>query len=120
VVKASWGAKRQCLNCSARFYDLGRVPIVCPKCGAQFEPEVFVRGRKRAAALAAAAAAKSKASKAAPAKAKDVVEEVPAPDEEAAETADDDEEEEVIEDTSELGEEDVAEVVEGVDKEEET
>lgn len=28
------GLKRTCVECSARFYDLNRVPAVCPKCGA--------------------------------------------------------------------------------------
>lgn len=34
------GLKRTCQNetCSSRFYDLGRVQIVCPACGAAFQP----------------------------------------------------------------------------------
>lgn len=30
------GTKRTCQSCSARFYDLARTPIVCPKCGADY------------------------------------------------------------------------------------
>lgn len=30
------GTKRTCLNCEARFYDLARVPAICPKCGTEF------------------------------------------------------------------------------------
>ncbi len=30
--KPEWGAKRACASCGARFYDLNRTPIVCPKC----------------------------------------------------------------------------------------
>jgi len=37
VAKAELGVKRRCLNCSAPFFDLDRVPIVCPKCGTVFQ-----------------------------------------------------------------------------------
>jgi uncharacterized protein (TIGR02300 family) len=36
VVKAELGTKRTCPSCAARFYDLLKSPIVCPKCGANF------------------------------------------------------------------------------------
>ncbi|MGB0671459.1 MAG: TIGR02300 family protein, partial [Rhodospirillales bacterium] len=32
MAKPEWGTKRACQSCGARFYDLGRNPIVCPKC----------------------------------------------------------------------------------------
>ena len=38
MVKAEWGTKRTCPNCGARYYDLRHDPIVCPKCGAAFDP----------------------------------------------------------------------------------
>ena len=60
MVKASWGTKRTCQNCAARFYDLNKAPIKCPKCGREHDREDFVkvrRGRQTAAATAAAAAA---------------------------------------------------------------
>jgi uncharacterized protein (TIGR02300 family) len=63
VVKASWGTKRTCQNCAARFYDLNKAPIKCPKCGREHDREDFVkvrRGRQTAAAAAKAAAAKKK------------------------------------------------------------
>jgi len=37
VAKAELGLKRRCLNCNAPFFDLNRVPIVCPKCHAVFQ-----------------------------------------------------------------------------------
>jgi uncharacterized protein (TIGR02300 family) len=37
VAKPELGTKRQCRNCGNRFYDLGRDPILCPKCGTLFE-----------------------------------------------------------------------------------
>ena len=46
------GAKQICPTCSTKFYDLGRRPAVCPKCGAQFDPEEAMRNRRvRARAL---------------------------------------------------------------------
>jgi uncharacterized protein (TIGR02300 family) len=37
VSKPELGAKRQCQNCGARFFDLNRDPIICPKCGTVFQ-----------------------------------------------------------------------------------
>ena len=36
MVKAELGIKRTCPSCAARFYDLLKNPIVCPKCGTNF------------------------------------------------------------------------------------
>jgi uncharacterized protein (TIGR02300 family) len=36
MVSAELGTKRTCPNCAARFYDLLRDPIMCPKCGTSF------------------------------------------------------------------------------------
>jgi len=52
VAKPEWGSKRVCPSCSAHYYDL-RKPIgeiVCPQCGARFDPEaVLKRARARVA-----------------------------------------------------------------------
>ena len=32
VAKPELGTKRLCANCGAKFYDLSKDPIVCPKC----------------------------------------------------------------------------------------
>jgi len=37
MTKPELGTKRVCTNCSARYYDLNKTPITCPKCGAPFE-----------------------------------------------------------------------------------
>jgi uncharacterized protein (TIGR02300 family) len=37
VAKPELGAKRQCQHCGAKFFDLNRDPIVCPKCGTVFQ-----------------------------------------------------------------------------------
>ena len=36
MVKAELGTKRTCPSCAARFYDLLKNPILCPKCGVSF------------------------------------------------------------------------------------
>ncbi len=40
------GAKQICPNCQSKFYDLGRRPAVCPKCGTSFDPEEALRSRR--------------------------------------------------------------------------
>jgi uncharacterized protein (TIGR02300 family) len=58
VAKPELGTKRVCQSCGAKFYDLSKDPITCPKCGAVYEIVVPVtRGGRPAAAAAAAAAA---------------------------------------------------------------
>ncbi len=32
MVDVSWGQKHFCLPCRTRFYDMGRHPVVCPRC----------------------------------------------------------------------------------------
>lgn len=44
--KAEWGIKRICMACSAKFYDLHRDPVDCPKCGSRFDPELAIRGKR--------------------------------------------------------------------------
>src|ERR1700684_587958 len=40
------GAKQICPTCSTKFYDLGRRPAHCPKCGSEFDPEEALRSRR--------------------------------------------------------------------------
>jgi len=40
VAKPDLGTKRLCAGCGAKFYDLNRTPIVCPKCDTEFVPVV--------------------------------------------------------------------------------
>ncbi|HTW27048.1 MAG TPA: TIGR02300 family protein [Acetobacteraceae bacterium] len=35
MAKPELGTKRVCVACGARFYDLTKVPAVCPKCGTE-------------------------------------------------------------------------------------
>jgi uncharacterized protein (TIGR02300 family) len=45
--KAELGTKRICPSCASRFYDLGKRPIVCPKCQTSFEPETLLKPRRQ-------------------------------------------------------------------------
>ncbi len=37
MAKPELGTKRLCASCGAKFYDLNKTPITCPKCGTAFE-----------------------------------------------------------------------------------
>jgi uncharacterized protein (TIGR02300 family) len=43
VAKPELGAKRQCQACGAKFFDLNKDPIVCPKCGTVFQGAMRTR-----------------------------------------------------------------------------
>ena len=106
MAKAELGMKLTCESCGARFYDLNKQPGICPKCGtANARPVIFKASRGRPAEEKIAAQ-KAPVAAAAPADEDDV------PEAEAEE----DEDEAVIEDTSDLGEDDDVEVP--VEKEE--
>ena len=124
MAKPEWGTKRICPSCGARYYDLMRDPVVCPKCSTPFDPEAFLKARR---ARPAAPVEKELE----PVSAEEVdpdleTEEVEtAEDEEEEEGAvpleeAEEEEEELIEDASELGEDedDMAEVIDNVEEEE--
>ena len=53
MAKPELGTKRQCQSCGAKFYDLNKDPILCPKCGAAFVA-VALTARGRAAEAVAA------------------------------------------------------------------
>jgi uncharacterized protein (TIGR02300 family) len=64
VAKPELGTKRLCGSCAAKFYDLNKDPIVCPKCGTTFVVTAPVSRRADAAAAATAAAAAAAAARA--------------------------------------------------------
>ena len=118
-----WGVKRQCQECGARFYDLKRSKVVCPKCDTPFKLEAQNKA-KRAIATPPKAAP--------PAPPKDVAEKpdqtgmsaedkvlkkfaVDITDNKFDADGDDDEDENIFEDASELGkdEDDMAKVIDG-------
>ncbi len=143
MAKPEWGLKRLCPNCGTRYYDMRHDPIVCPKCGAHFDAEAVVKTRRSRApvvtetALGPIVAEEVDPELVAAIASEDVPDNLPPEgnvvEAETEEDADADadetiegeeeaeEEEEVIEDASELGEDedDMAEVIENVDEEEE-
>ena len=54
MAKPELGTKRLCGNCGAKFYDLSKDPIICPKCETVFHPVVLAT-RSRGGAAAAVA-----------------------------------------------------------------
>jgi len=102
VVKANWGSKRTCQSCGARFYDLSKSPIKCPKCGREHDREDFVKVRRgRGAAAATAAATAAAAAAAAKAAAKKKVDEAALSGDELPDVEGD----EALEDADDLGDE---------------
>lgn len=100
MAKVDLGMKLTCESCGARFYDLNKQPGICPKCGTANARPVIFKASRRPSAEDREKAANLAAHKA-PSKA-------PASDddEDAVADSDDDEDEDVIEDTSDLGEDD--------------
>jgi exodeoxyribonuclease-5 len=45
MLKTKFGVKRLCQACGSRFYDLGKRPVVCPRCGAEVDLERSKRTR---------------------------------------------------------------------------
>jgi uncharacterized protein (TIGR02300 family) len=72
VAKPELGTKRLCAGCGAKFYDLNKDPIHCPKCGVVYEVAVAARP--------------SRAEPVAPVARPPVPEEVPVPEPQEVET----------------------------------
>ena len=56
MAKPDLGTKRLCGNCGAKFYDLSKTPIVCPKCETIFVVAPVTRARPEPAAAVPRAA----------------------------------------------------------------
>ena len=94
VAKAELGVKLTCENCETRFYDLNKIPGVCPKCGTtNTRPVIFKASRRTGDAVLPK---KDEA----PAKPKDELVDIDSP-------SDDTSTDDIIEDTSDLGDDDV-------------
>lgn len=46
MAKPEWGTKRTCTSCDAKFYDMTKRPVVCPKCGTELAVDKPVRSRR--------------------------------------------------------------------------
>lgn len=96
MVKPALGDKHTCVSCGVRFFDLGRTPAVCPKCGTEqpAEPPKLKR--------AAPAAEEQK---------KPVKAVVPAGNDAEEDVADDTADDDILEDAEDL--DDDADAIEG-------
>ena len=116
MAKPEWGQKRTCNSCSCRFYDMGRAPITCPKCGSTVEPEMPFKVRRGSSAPVEPKVAAPVLNN----PELDADDLVAMDDDEAMDGDDESEEDEsgLIEDASDLGEDDddMAEVLEHVDE----
>lgn len=117
MAKPEWGVKRVCQSCAAKFYDLGRSPITCPKCAAPFDPEALLKSRRsRPTPAKAAKPEKSAALAGADTESGDPPDADDVPDDIGAEIGglsddDDSDDDSVPVDASELGDDDVSVVV---------
>lgn len=104
MIKPEWGAKRQCPKCNTRFYDLGaNEPVHCINCGNEWAPEPVLKSKQPLSFDTAPKAEKEK---------------VEGEDAELVEDIDLDETPADPDEDPDLGEDDLAEVVDP-DKEEE-
>ena len=46
MAKPEWGKKRICSSCNTKYYDLNKSPIICPSCGAEFNPNDYLKSKK--------------------------------------------------------------------------
>jgi uncharacterized protein (TIGR02300 family) len=121
LAKPEWGTKRICPSCGTRYYDLLRKPVICPKCTTPFDPEAFLKSRRSRPAAPLEKELE-------PVGAEELDTELEPDEPDAVEEEDEavpleeaeEEDEELLEDASELGEDedDMAEVIENVDDEE--
>lgn len=131
LVNPDWGTKRVCPSCDARFYDMKREPIVCPKCQTTLDLNAAAKPKRSKPAPAPAkpapppavveAVSDEVAAAAADPVAEDAEAEAIKEDGAPVEAASDDEDEDdVMEDVSDLGkdEDDMAEVMEHVEDKE--
>ena len=111
MAKPEWGTKRLCTSCGARFYDMNRQPIECPKCSTVIDPEQTTR-LKRSRSNVAEEPTKAKSAKVATSE-DDI-------DDDADDLVDDDADDDVLEDASDLSDddEDFEEFVDGADPKE--
>src|ERR1700738_560484 len=123
VAKPEWGSKRICPSCGARYYDLLREPVICPKCATPFDAEAFLKSRRSRPAPPVEKELEPVGADEIDAEVE--TEEAEATEEEETEEeeeeeAEEEEDEELLEDASELGEDedDMAEVIENVEEEE--
>lgn len=118
MADADLGQKRACPSCSGKFYDLGKVPAVCPYCGAVFNPDDLIRGRNRKPPAQEETKDKADDKPADDGDALDDEVTLPEDIDDVEVDGDSDDDDDVLEDASDLGEDesDLDEVMEHVEK----
>lgn len=101
-MKPEWGTKRTCHKCAAHFYDLNKAEFNCPKCETAYTPTDFTLKHLKAAE---GSGKKEMRKKSIPSSLEDQIENI------GADIDTDLEEEDLIEDTADLDDEDVADVI---------
>ena len=97
MAKPELGMKRVCPKCDTRYYDMTKLPPVCPSCGTVYDPEEVMGARRgRSAVLEDAKKAKEQQAMAADDNLLDI-------DDDAVPEAEGDQDPSLIEDASELG-----------------
>tara|TARA_B110001452_G_C14820074_1_gene286267 strand:- start:48 stop:422 length:375 start_codon:yes stop_codon:yes gene_type:complete len=46
MAKPEWGIKRICPACGLKYYDFNNLPITCPACNTEFDPDIYLKSRK--------------------------------------------------------------------------
>ena len=120
MAKPEWGTKRICPSCGTRYYDMTRDPIVCPKCSTPFDPEAFLKSRRSRPAPPVEKELEPVGAEEIDADIETEEAEPAEEEEEGVPLEENEEDEELIEDASELGEDedDMAEVIDNVEEEE--
>jgi uncharacterized protein (TIGR02300 family) len=121
VAKPEWGTKRICPSCGTRYYDLLREPVICPHCSTPYDPEAFLKSRRARPIPVADKELEPVGAEEVDAELETEEVDVAEEEEEAVSLEEaEEEDEELLEDASELGEDedDMAEVIENVEEEE--
>ena len=121
LAKPEWGTKRICQSCTSKFYDFGRLPIVCPSCGTEYDPEAILKSRRGRTASREKANKEAERAREVAAASAEPEAEVAIEDDADLEVGDDEAAEPVIEDTDDLGgdmDEDLGDVPVSKDEEE--
>ncbi|MGB8839730.1 MAG: TIGR02300 family protein [Aliidongia sp.] len=117
------GTKRICQSCAAKYYDLNRAPILCPKCQAEFDPAAGVKLRSDTSYKAHSGRARSVFGRSNTADNAEVTASAPAEHDDLAdgdEKPEVDDDDEAVEDVAELGDDndDLAEIIEPTESDE--
>lgn len=116
MAKLEWGQKRTCSGCGTRFYDMRRLPVICPKCNSTVDIDLPFKVRRSNAGSADKVVPMRAPAVAAAVEADDI--DMDIEEEVVVDDGGDADDAGLMEDASDLGEdeEDMAEVMEHMDE----